>query len=186
MRSALVLVGLSLSPLSAAAQFAEPPAENFVVEQPASTTHPAHTALRVHVGPAVALAHAEAGLFAALDVGRGRVGGRFSVSAVALGADRGSAVATAELWLCPVELGPLRGLLGAGAGVRDQERQSATDRDHTLAGVGVFRGGLELALPIPEADARLGASVAAHIPAIVEAGPAETSALFVASLALGF
>ncbi len=142
MRAALPAVAVFLLASVAPAQFAEPPADAVLVHDAGGPPWPrSATLVRIHVGPALELRSGDAGLFDAFDVGRGRVGARFSGSAVALGTEGGMAAGSAELWICPVELGPLRALLGAGAGLRDESAARAAD-EHELAAVAVFRGGL--------------------------------------------
>jgi hypothetical protein len=187
-----VVFGMSLALLSFApaahAQFATPPPTDTWASVPSDSHEPAPGSLtRVHLGPAVDLADADPGLFAAIDVGRD-AGVRISGTFAGVGGDGGSSVLGAELWLAPAHLGRLRPIVAAGAGFRDVTRNDGGALHHDRAGVALLRGGIELLLPTAQIDSRAQLSVVGHFPAIVESSDLDprSSVVLVGSLALGF
>jgi hypothetical protein len=118
--------------------------------------------LRFHVGPALLLQPASPGLFTALDLGQGAVGGRLSASWLRAESDDGLSAYTAELWIDFRHRYELHPVLGAGASFL----RGGALGDGKTAGAGVLRGALEYELPIVDADARLGLNLLLHVPAI--------------------
>jgi hypothetical protein len=116
---------------------------------------------RFHVGPALLLQPSGPGLATALDIGQRAVGGRISGTWLRAQSDGGLSSYTAELWIDFRHRYELHPILGAGASLL---RGGALD--HRSAGAGVLRGALEYELPIADADARVGLSVTALVPAI--------------------
>jgi hypothetical protein len=119
--------------------------------------------LRFHVGPALLAQPTSPGLFTALDLGQGAVGGRVSAAWLRAESDEGLSAYTAELWIDFRHRYTLHPVLGAGAGFL---RGGALDGEEDSAGAGVLRGALEYELPVSDADARLGLNVLLLVPAI--------------------
>ena len=174
---------LGLGAASARADFAEPPPSPYRPESPyRSNQHidsnesdtryvesqdswsrsEQRSTLRFHVGPAVLAQPTSPGLFTALDVGPGAVGGRLSAWWLRAESDQGLSVYTAELWIDFRHRYALHPVLGAGASFL---RGGAVGSDQT-AGAGVLRGALEYELPVADADARLGLNLLLLVPAI--------------------
>jgi hypothetical protein len=193
--NAFVFAVVCLVPAPSLAQFAEPPPGEVVVPathdgpepwEPDWRSSPEST-VRVHVGPALDVIHGLPGFHAALDVGR-NAGFRAATSFVALGSDGGSAIYSGELWLCPLTIGILRPIAGAGAGYRDVSREGGDRTHHERSGVAVLRGAFELLLPTRDVESRAAVAFAGYLPAIVSdsSSDSEASALLTASLAIGF
>jgi hypothetical protein len=101
-------------------------------------------------------------LFTALDIGERAVGGRLSGSWLRAESERGLSAYTAELWIDFRHRYQLHPVLGAGA----SWLRGGALGDAESAGAGMLRGALEYELPIEDADARLGLSAFAFVPAI--------------------
>jgi hypothetical protein len=120
---------------------------------------------RFQVGPALLLAPKSPGLVTALDIGQRAVGARISAAWLRAETERGLSAYTAELWLDfrhRYQLHPIVAAGGSylrGGGVGEAGNGAS-------AGAGVLRGTLEYELPIADADARLGLSIVAFVPAI--------------------
>lgn len=108
------------------------------------------------------LAPASPGLITALDVGQRAVGARLSATWLRAETDHGLASYSAELWVDFRHRYQLHPILGAGASYL----RGGALGENSAAGAGVLRGALEYELPISDADARLGLSVSALVPAI--------------------
>lgn len=117
---------------------------------------------RFQVGPAVLLEPASPGLITALDVGQRAVGARVSATWLRAETERGLAAYSAELWVDFRHRYQLHPILGAGASYL----RGGALGEHEAAGAGLLRGALEYELPIADADARLGLSLEALVPAI--------------------
>jgi hypothetical protein len=170
----LAFAALALAP-AARAQFAPPPESPYQFEdpvrpppsdpdEPASPWRPSAStsSFRFHVGPAVLLEPASPGLFTALDVGPRAVGARVSAAWLRPETDRGLSAYSAELWIDFRHGYELHPVLGAGATFLRGGALGQRDS----AGAGLLRFALEYELPIADADARLGLSVLALVPAI--------------------
>lgn len=123
---------------------------------------PVHSTFRFQVGPALLLSPGSPGLVTALDIGRRAVGARLSATWLRAETARGLASYSTELWVDFRHDDRLHPILGAGASYL---RGGALGEDGS-AGAGVLRGALEYELPLADADARLGLSVSALVPAI--------------------
>ncbi|HEV8247222.1 MAG TPA: hypothetical protein VGP93_15700 [Polyangiaceae bacterium] len=153
---------------SALAQFARPPGDEPPPyddspprSEPPLAAEPRST-VRVNVGPALLFKPATPGLFAALDIGRRAVGARFSGAWLNAETKGGLAQYGAELWIdfgAGTELHPI---VGAGAALVSGEQ---TGQDES-AGAGTLRGAIEYQLPVEDAEARVGLSLIALVPAI--------------------
>lgn len=149
------------SPYYAEPPYAAPPPEPREPERVAVSDVRAPSTFRFHVGPALLLQPSGPGLSTALDIGQRAVGGRISGSWLRAQSDGGLSSYTAELWIDFRHRYELHPILGAGASFL---RGGALE--HRSAGAGVLRGALEYELPIADADARVGLSVTALVPAI--------------------
>jgi hypothetical protein len=108
------------------------------------------------------LAPLSPGLITALDVGQRAVGARLSAAWLRPETEHGMASYSAELWVDFRHRYELHPILGAG----ESYLRGGALGEHEAAGAGVLRGALEYELPIAEADARLGLSLIALVPAL--------------------
>jgi len=193
----LVVLACCLASPAAAQPFATPPdasqPPDVLEEEPPaveSGTEPLST-VRVSVGPGLRVSQqgADGGLAAAVDLGSGPAGARFSGTWVNVGSDRGLAEYRAELVIDFGAEKRLRPILGAGAGVARLDRAEEDGSVETATyGVGVLRGTLEYVLPVNGADARAGIDAIGSVPAIHEKGQSDPGAwlLLVARVGIGF
>jgi hypothetical protein len=193
----LVVLACCLASPAAAQPFATPPdssqpPDTLEEEPPAveTGTEPLST-VRVSVGPALRVSQqgADGGLAAAVDLGSGPAGARFSGTWVNVGSDRGLAEYRAELVIDFGAEKRLRPILGAGAGVARLDRAEQDGSVETATyGVGVLRGTLEYVLPVNGADARAGIDAIGSVPAIHEKGQSDPGAwlILVARVGIGF
>jgi hypothetical protein len=159
-REALPAASLPYRPVA----FEGAPAPPTVVEELRSPGLAAgeDSTFRFHVGPAVLLEPAGPGLFTALDIGRGAVGGRASASWLRAESARGLAVYAVELWVDLRHRYAIPPIVGAGASLL----RGGALGDASSVGAGVLRAGLEYELPVDDADARLALHLIAHVPAM--------------------
>jgi len=150
------------------------------------------SSLRIVTGPALHLTDGDpqAGLFAAVDLGRGPAGFRVSGSWAHAGSAPGMATYTGELWFDLGHPHRLRPIVAAGAGlstVRFVPESTNTAQTATV-GIGVLRGGLHYLLPLGSTDARAGLDAVGCLPAVrgEEAADVKPWALIVATLGVGF
>ncbi len=200
-RMPLALLSLLLFSRAAAAQeFAEPPGGPLLPSEPPTDapfveTRPDPPAdsstLRVSVGPVLRVARttADGGLAAALDVGSGPAGARFTGTWVRVGSDEGLSEYRGELFIDFGSERRLHPIVGAGAGIA---RLGSPGPDGTPViatyGVGVLRGTLEYVLPVSRADARIGIDASGSVPAIQAKSAANAGPwlLFTARVGVGF
>jgi hypothetical protein len=102
------------------------------------------------------------GLLTALDIGQRAVGARVSAAWLRAETDHGLAAYSAELWLDFRHRYQLHPIVAAGGSYL----HGGALGESASAGAGVLRGTLEYELPIADADARLGLSIVAFVPAI--------------------
>ena len=102
------------------------------------------------------------GLFTALDIGQRAVGARVSGAWLRADSSQGLSAYNAELWIDFRHRYQLHPVLGAGA----SWLHGGALGDSDSVGAGVLRGTLEYELPIEDADARLGFTALAFVPAI--------------------
>ena len=206
----LAFTALGLAPSPAAAQeFAEPPEGEKTVAVADGRLddsryddgrrfidddvffHPKST-VRFGVGPTLRLGNetADGGLFAAVDIGEGPAGVRFSGAWVQVGSDAGLSQYMGELWLDFGHDKRLHPIVGAGAGAARVESSNAagTGTQSDTVGLGLLRGGVQYLLPVDGADARASLEVIGTLPAIRgEDGPdLDPWVLLVASVGVGF
>jgi hypothetical protein len=136
------------------------------------------SSFRFHVGPALLLEPASPGLFTALDIGQRAVGARLSAAWLRAESERGLASYSAELWVDFRHRSQLHPVVGAGASFL----RGGALGPHDSAGAGSLRCALEYELPIEDADARLGLSALALVPAI---GSERTRPWMLAALTVG-
>jgi hypothetical protein len=150
------------------------------------------SSIRVLTGPGLRVSEYEpdAGLFAAVDVGKGAAGLRVTGTWMSSGPRQGLSAYTGELWLDLARDQRLHPMVGAGAGVARLEAPIAGTRDsrRTTLGFGLLRLGLSYQLPVAGTDARAGLDVMGCLPAIRDqAGPpVRPWAVVVASVGVGF
>jgi hypothetical protein len=164
----LALTGLA-SPIPALADFARPPESPYAEEPPPPPQRMdaepdpdlPRSAFRFQVGPALLLEPSSPGLITALDIGQHAVGARVSAAWLRAATDRGLSSYSAELWVDFRHRYQLHPILGAGASYLRGGALGGSD-----AGAGLLRGALEYELPIRDAEARLGLSIVALVPAI--------------------
>jgi hypothetical protein len=139
--------------------------------RPPTFGYKSDSAVRVSVGSA-ARADSDAlraGLFAAIDFGKGPAGFRASAAWVRVGYDDPLAQYTGELTLTIGEFSRFIPSLGAGGGLARTYRVDGagarTDGGANL-GVGVLRAELDYRLPFGETDARAGLSASGVMPAV--------------------
>ena len=167
---AAILSAMTLLTSTAQAQFARPPEDSAPPDEPyvdAGSRYeddrpPVRSTARLHVGPAVLASPATPGLFVALDVGRRAVGARFSGAWLGAEKEGGLAQYGGELWVDFAGGSQLHPIVGAGAALVRTEQEG----DDESAGAGMLRGALEYELPVSDADARVGLSLVALVPAI--------------------
>jgi hypothetical protein len=162
----------TLGSVSAFAQFAEPPGnEPLEVEQPPSDyryyrapepPREPRSTVRVNLGPALLVRPATPGLLAALDIGRRAVGARFSGAWLNAGEEGGLTQYGGELWIDFGAGRELHPIIGAGAAMLDGDLTGQEDS----SGAGTLRGAIEYQLPVDDAEARVGLSLTALVPAI--------------------
>jgi hypothetical protein len=169
---ALAWFGLAC-PRLAFADFARPP-ESPYAEDPPPPPHSRRdeswaepepdlprSVFRFQVGPALLLEPSSPGLITALDIGQHAVGARVSAAWLRAATDRGLSSYSGELWVDFRHRYQLHPILGAGASYLRGGALGGSD-----AGAGLLRGTLEYELPIRDAEARLGVSIVALVPAI--------------------
>jgi hypothetical protein len=175
-------------------RYAPPPAIAYEPEYLPPQEEPYRSPLRLHLGPMGASTGKGLGLGlgAAADFGRGSVGVRLAAAWLrgepsatdpsSIG--DGLAQYTGELTLDLHKRGPVHPVLGLGFGLARVARGDTSGN----IGVGTARLGLEYALAIDDADARIGCGVTAVLP-----GPADRDvqdvrgwALVGASVGIGF
>jgi len=148
--------------------------------------------VRVLVGPAgkVDARSASPGLLAAMDIGRGPTGFRFTAAWLDVGSDHGLSQYTGELTLDFGGLSRLRPVIGAGGGVA--RKSSSVREDGSLdtstgatLGIGTVRAGLGYRLPFEEADARVTLDVTGALPAIRTDHDPDVTPWALASLTVG-
>ena len=171
MRTPTFLSALLLSTLSspsAFAQFAQPPGnEPLEVDEPPQYRAPdpprePRSTARVSLGPALLVQPATPGLIAALDIGRRAVGARFTGAWLNAGEEGGLSQYGGELWIDFGAGKELHPIIGAGAAML---RGELTGQDDS-SGAGTLRGAIEYQLPLDDAEARVGFSLTALVPAI--------------------
>ncbi len=153
---------------------------------------PPSSSVRLFTGPALHVSDGDpqAGLFAAIDLGRGPAGFRASGSWAHAGSAPGISTYTGELWFDLGHPGRLRPVVAAGAGlgsVRFLREDSDTPETATV-GIGVLRAGLHYLLPLGSTDARAGVDVVGCLPAVRSEEAADLSpwAIVVGTLGVGF
>jgi len=153
---------------------------------------PRPSLVRVLVGPAgkVDARSASPGLLAAMDIGRGPTGFRFTAAWLDVGSDHGLSQYTGELTLDFGGLSRLRPVIGAGGGVA--RKSSSVREDGSLdtstgatLGIGTVRAGLGYRLPFEEADARVTLDVTGALPAIRTDHAPDVTPWALASLTVG-
>jgi hypothetical protein len=171
---------LAPSVARAESEFAEPPTRG--------NYEPAASIVRASIGPALRVSQqaADGGLALAIDIGSRATGGRLFGSWVRVGSDRGLSEYTAELWIDFGLERRLHPIIAAGAGIARLE--GSAGRPASTLGIGVLRLTLEYALPIEEADARVGIDALGNLPAIRSrsAENAPPWALLMARVGAGF
>ncbi|HVY29210.1 MAG TPA: hypothetical protein VHB79_21775 [Polyangiaceae bacterium] len=176
--SLLVALACLASPSLARADFAPPPESPYQGDRsepapPLNDERPREgdwveaspSTFRFQVGPALLLAPQGPGLMTALDVGQRAVGARVSAAWLRAETERGLAAYSAELWLDFRHRYQLHPIVAAGGSYLRGGGVGAAGSSAS-AGAGVLRGTLEYELPIADADARLGLSIMAFVPAI--------------------
>jgi len=153
---------------------------------------PPSSSVRVFTGPALYVSNddPQAGLFAAIDLGRGPAGFRASGSWAHAGAAPGISTYTGELWFDLGHPGRLRPVVAAGAGlasIRLVPDDGDSPQSETV-GIGVLRAGLHYLLPLGSTDARAGIDAVGCLPAVRSEDAADLSpwAVLVATLGVGF
>ena len=191
----------------AQSQYADPPDGPWVAppppyqEQPdqdgyddyySEAPYPPSSSARLFIGPALHVSERQpdAGLLAALDVGRRAAGFRATAAWVSAGGETGMSQYTGGLWL---DLGygrRLHPIVGAGGGVAVLRLPDATgDGTHNeTVGVGVLAGSLQYQLPIQDTDARIAVDLLGNLPAVhsEEASDLGPWGLVVATVGVGF
>ena len=160
---------------------------------PRSFDGKSESAVRMSVG-SVARADSDAvraGLFAALDFGRGPAGFRASAAWVRVGYDDPLAQYTGELTLTVGELSRFVPSLGAGGGLARTYRVDSAGTHvpgGANLGVGVLRASIDYRLPFAETDARAGVSATGVLPAVRGDGAPDLSPwmLFAGTVTIGF
>jgi len=154
--------------------------------------YPPSSSARLFIGPALQVSERrpDAGLVAALDVGRRAAGFRATAAWVSAGGETGMSQYTGGLWL---DLGygqRFHPIVSAGAGVAVLRLPDATgDSSHNeTVGVGVLGGSLQYQLPIQDTDARVALDLLGSLPAVhsEEATDLGPWGLIVATVGVGF
>lgn len=167
-------VGYAQPPPGRSVPYADPPYDRPVVAQPAPERDEPYSSpsswtswdrerspVRLTVGPQTSFSNhgAHFGALAGLDFGRERLGGRLSASwARGLDSAGGSGSSLSqfggELTLDLAKRGMLHPVFGLGLAVLYVEHADVK----AFAGAGTLRAGLEMPLPVHEADLRIGLS----------------------------
>ncbi len=167
----LLLGAFSLAFLPAApaqAQFARPPSDEPLVQDDRAPREESpyqgepRSTVRVNIGPALLVKPATPGLYAALDIGRRAVGARFSGAWLNAETEGGLAQYGGELWIDFGAGTQLHPTIGAGAALVHGQQTGQDDS----SGAGTLRGTIEYELPVADAEARVGLSIIALVPAI--------------------
>src|SRR5205823_1711201 len=126
-----------------------------------------------HVGPAgkIDAESAAPGLLAAIDIGRGPTGLRFSGVWIDVGDAKGLSQYTGELTIDFGGRSRIRPVIGAGGGVARTSSSVKADgtpdpTSGSTIGVGLVRAGLGVRLPFEDADARVALDLTGTLPAI--------------------
>jgi len=162
-------------------------------EAPSAWSMPPRSSFfRMFVGPAGKFdaSNALAGLFVAMELGRGPTGFRVSGAWMDVGSQHGISQYTGELTVDFGGRARVRPVVGAGGGVARTASSVRPDGsvDETTGatiGVGVVRASLGVQLPFEEADARVGLDLTGTFPAIRGESAPELTPWLLTSLNVG-